>query len=181
MPDGSGRRIARENGRERRESVRSAAIGRERLDRLVDDLRQAVPEGLAELAGLAAGEQQALVGTLRQHRDDRPEVGLEQAGQVFELVGQFQPSATALSLLQVAIRTLLGRGETGCTAPPGPVKANPPSGPQSSTYSTLRRSVRRPDLLDDRKPDSDATRTPSSHAIAAPSHVLSLGDRGRKR
>ena len=33
----------------------SAAIGRERLDRIVDDLRQVVPEGLVELAGLATG------------------------------------------------------------------------------------------------------------------------------
>src|SRR5262245_30826269 len=72
------------------ESPRSSALGRERLDRDVDRLGEAVPEGLLELLVFAAGQQQALVGPLGQHGDDRLEVGLEEARQVLELAGQVQ-------------------------------------------------------------------------------------------
>jgi hypothetical protein len=37
---------------------------------------------------LAAGQEQALVGAEGEHLDDRAEVGVEQAGEVFELVGE---------------------------------------------------------------------------------------------
>ena len=75
-----------------KDSIRSASVGGEGFDRLVDRLGQTVPEGLPELAGFTSGQPPALRGLLGEDRDDGMEVGLEQASQVLELGGQLQPS-----------------------------------------------------------------------------------------